>query len=81
MIQTVFKRKFSVLLDAVKTKNVQHLEEKMQPIKSIVIEKNPEKNCFKLEFYEIQIGFRKKISSRCPYSISIPNLVSIRLPV
>ena len=39
MQQIVFKRKFSVLLDAVKTENVQHLEEKIQPIKNIVIEK------------------------------------------
>ena len=39
MQQIVFKRKFSVLFDAVKTENVQHLEEKIQPFKNIVIEK------------------------------------------
>ena len=39
MKQNVFKRKFSVLLGAVKTKNVQYLEEKIQPIKKTVIEK------------------------------------------
>ena len=43
MQQTVFKRKFFVLLDAIKTKNVQYLEEKIQPIKEIFIEKNQEK--------------------------------------
>ena len=39
MQQIVFKRKFSVLLDTVKTENVQHLEEKIQPIKNIIIRK------------------------------------------
>ena len=39
MQQIVFKRKFSVLFDAVKTENVQYLEEKMQPIKKTIIEK------------------------------------------
>ena len=38
MQQIVFKRKFSVLLDAVKTEKVQHLEENVQPIKNIIIE-------------------------------------------
>ena len=33
MQQIVFKREFSVLFDAVKTKNVQYLEEKIQLIK------------------------------------------------
>ena len=33
MQQTVFKREFSVVFDAVKAKNVQYLEEKIQPIK------------------------------------------------
>ena len=41
MQQTVFKIEFSVLFDAVKTKNVQHLEGKTQPIKRIVIKKFP----------------------------------------
>ena len=39
MKQIVFKRKFSVLLNALKTENVQHLEEKIQTIKNIVIKK------------------------------------------
>ena len=39
MQQFVFKRKFSLLLDSVKTENVQHLEEKIHPIKNILIEK------------------------------------------
>ena len=39
MQQTLFKRKFSVLLNAVKTENVQHLQAKIQPIKNIVIKK------------------------------------------
>ena len=42
MQQILFKRKFSILFDVVKTENVQYLEEKMQPIKKIVI-KDPEK--------------------------------------
>ena len=40
MQQIVFKRKFSVLLDAVKTENVQYLKEKIQSNKKIIIEKN-----------------------------------------
>ena len=43
MQQIVFKRQFSVLLDAVKIENVQHLEEMIQPIKKIVSEKIQEK--------------------------------------
>ena len=43
MQQIVLKRKFSVLLDTVKTENVQHLEEKIQPIKNIFIKKNLKK--------------------------------------
>ena len=39
MQQTVLKRELSVLFDAVKTENVQYLEEKIQHIKNIVIEK------------------------------------------
>ena len=38
MQQIVLKREFFVLLDAVKTENVLYLEEKIQPIKNIVIE-------------------------------------------
>ena len=37
MQKIIFKREFSVLFDAVKTKNVQYLEEKMKPIKKFVI--------------------------------------------
>ena len=33
MKQIVIKREFDVLLDAIKTENVQYLEEKIQPIK------------------------------------------------
>ena len=39
MQQIAFKRELSDLLDAVKTENVEYLEEKVQPIKKIVIEK------------------------------------------
>ena len=38
MQQIVFKREFSILFDAVKTENVQHLKEKILPVKEIVIE-------------------------------------------
>ena len=38
MQQIVFQRKFSGLLDAVKTEILQHIEEMTQPIKNIVIE-------------------------------------------
>ena len=43
MEQIVLKREFSVLFDAIKIKNVQHLEEMIQPIKKIVIEKIQQK--------------------------------------
>ena len=39
MQQIIVQTKFSVLFDAIKTENVQHLEEKIQPIKKIFIEK------------------------------------------
>ena len=39
MQQIVFKKPFSVLFDAVKIEIVQQLEEKMQPVKKIFIEK------------------------------------------
>ena len=39
MQQIVFKKEFFVLLDSVKTGNMQYLEETIQPIKKIVIEK------------------------------------------
>ena len=48
--QIVFKREFSVLFDAVKTENVQYLEEKMQPIKRILSKKFQKKNRLKFEF-------------------------------
>ena len=48
--QNVFKSEFSVLFDAVKTKNVQFLEEKIEPIKKIFIKKSPEKNHLKIKF-------------------------------
>ena len=50
MQQILFKRKFSVQFNAAKVKNVQYLKEKIQPIKNIVIKKNPEKNRLKFEF-------------------------------
>ena len=50
MQQTIFKRKFSVRLDAVKTENMQHLEENLQLFKNIIIEKIQKINCFKFEF-------------------------------
>ena len=43
----VFKREFPVVFDADKTKNVQNLDEKMQPIKKIVIEKIQKKKSLK----------------------------------
>ena len=50
MQQIVFRREFSFLFDAVKIKkkNVQHLEGKIQPIRKIVIKKNPEKKSLKI---------------------------------
>ena len=63
MQQIVLKRKFFGLFDAVKIENVQYLEEKVQPIKKIVIKIIQKKNRSKFEFYEMQIDFRK-ISSR-----------------
>ena len=50
MQQIVIKREFSILLDAVKTENVQYLEEKILPIKKIVIEKILKKNRLTFEF-------------------------------
>ena len=51
MQQIVFKREFFVIFDAFKIENVQYLEEKMQPIKKIVIEKIlKKKNHLKFEF-------------------------------
>ena len=44
MQQISFKREYAILFDTVKTKNVQYLEKKIQLIKKIVIEKNPEKS-------------------------------------
>ena len=48
MQQIVFKRKFSILFDVVKTENVQYLEERIQPIKKIVIEKIQKKKLIKI---------------------------------
>ena len=54
MQQLAFKREFSVLFNAVKTENVPYLEEKIQPIEKIIIEKNLEKKkSLKFEFSEI----------------------------
>ena len=50
MQQIVFKREFSILFDTVKTENVQYLEEKIQPIKKIAIEKIQKKKCLKFKF-------------------------------
>ena len=82
MQQTVFKRKFFILLDAVKSENIQHLEEKIEPIKNIVIENIQKKIVSNLSFKKYRLIFeKKKISSRTPYSISIPNLVPIGIPI
>ena len=49
--QIVFKRKFFVLTDAVKTENVQYLKEKIQPVKKDCYRKKKErKNLLKVEF-------------------------------
>ena len=50
MQKNVFKREFSVLFDVVKTENLQYLEEKVRPIKKIVISQIQKKNRLKLEF-------------------------------
>ena len=68
MQQIVFKRDFSILFDIVKTVNVQYLEEKIMPIKKIVIQKNPEKIAKNLNFRKSR-SISKKISSRHSYSI------------
>ena len=68
MQQIVFQRKFSGLLDAVKTEILKHLEEMIQPIKNIVIEKSQEKISSNLNFKKSRLIF-EKISSRCSYSI------------
>ena len=60
MQQTVFKRQFPVLLDAVKAENVQHHEEKTQPIKNIVIEKIQKKIASNLNFKKYRLIFEKK---------------------
>ena len=44
MQQIVFKRKLSVLFDSVQTENVQYLDEKIQPIRKIVLKKKSRKN-------------------------------------
>ena len=44
MQQIVFKREFFVIFDAFKTENEQYLEEKIQPIKKIVIKKSRKKS-------------------------------------
>ena len=36
MQQIVIKKEFSILVDAIKTKNVQYLEEKIQPLKRLL---------------------------------------------
>ena len=50
MQQIVFKRVFFVLFDAIKTENAQYLEEKMQPIKLLLLKKIQKKNRLKFEF-------------------------------
>ena len=49
MQQFVLKRKLSVLFDAVKSKNVHYLEEKIQPIEKIVTKKSEGKKCLNFE--------------------------------
>ena len=48
MQQIVVKREFSVLFDRIKTKIVQYLERKIQPIKKIFIKKEKKKNLLKI---------------------------------
>ena len=48
MQQIVIKKEFSILVDAIKTKNVQYLKEKIPPIKKIVIEKIQQKKSLKI---------------------------------
>ena len=61
MQQIVFKRKFSGLFDTVKTENAQHVEEKMQPIKNIVIEKIQKKISSNLNFKKSRLNFEKNL--------------------
>ena len=50
MQQIVFKREFFILFDAVKTENVQYLEEKIQSIKKKCYKKIQKKSRLKFEF-------------------------------
>ena len=59
MQQIVFKREFYFLYEGVKTENVQYLEEKIQPINMIVIEKIKKKKTSEFYFPDIQIDFQK----------------------
>ena len=61
MQQIVIKREFSILFDAVKTENVQYLEEKMQPIKRIAIEKSRKKIAENLNFVKFRSIFKKNL--------------------
>ena len=72
MQQIVFKRKCSVLFDAVKTKNEQYLEEKIQSIKKIVIKKIQKKKSLKILILRNLDQFSKNIFSR--RSCSIPKV-------
>ena len=69
MQQITFKREFSIIFDAVKTKNVQYLKENIHHIKKTVLKTNPRKITENLNFKKFRSVF-KKISSRCSYSIS-----------
>ena len=60
MQQIVFQRKFSGLLNAVKTEILKHLEEMMQPIKNIVIEKIQKKIASNLNFKKSRLNFEEK---------------------
>ena len=48
MQQISFKREFSILFDTVKTETVQYIEEKVHPIKKIVVEKFYKKKSLKI---------------------------------
>ena len=61
MQQILFKTKFSALLNAVKTETVQQLEEKIRPIKNIVIEKIQKKIDSNWNFKKTRLIFEKNL--------------------
>ena len=59
MQQIVYKIEFSILFDAIKTENVQYLEEKLQSIKKLVIEKIRKKIAANFNFNKSRSIFQK----------------------